>query len=267
MRFDILTLFPAMFSGPFTESILKRAQQAGLLEIALHDIRAYATDKHKSTDDYPFGGGAGMVMKPEVLYQALVDVLGVEAAMQGEASALVPLPDVRPPVLLMSPAGEPFSQRMAEELAQEPRIVLICGHYEGIDERVRECCVDREVSIGDYVLTGGELAAMVIVDAVARLQPGVLAAASTDEESHSDSLLEYPHYTRPAIWRGQAIPAVLTSGHHANVSRWRHEQRLLRTLQRRPDLLQKAVLSERDREYLRRHGWGTSTAMNDSDAS
>ncbi len=266
MRFDILTLFPGMFAGPFGESILKRAQQAGLLEIALHDIRTYATDRHKSTDDYPFGGGAGMVMKPVVLYQALADVLGFGPAAQA-SETLELLPEERPHVLLMSPAGEPFTQRMAEELAQQPRIILICGHYEGIDERIRECCVDREVSIGDYVLTGGELAAMVIVDAVARLQPGVLAAASTEEESHSDYLLEYPQYTRPATWRGQPIPAILTSGHHANVARWRHEQRLLRTLQRRPDLLQKAVLSPRDREYLRRHGWGTSPAPDDSAAS
>lgn len=267
MRFDILTLFPPMFTGPFTESILKRAQQAGLLEIALHDIRAYATDRHKSTDDYPFGGGAGMVMKPEVLYQALSDVLGIGAVAQSEPEALIEFPAERPPVLLMSPAGEPFTQQMAEELAQLPRLVLVCGHYEGIDERVRECCIDREVSIGDYVLTGGELAAMVIVDAVARLQPGVLAAASTEEESHSGHLLEYPHYTRPAMWRGRAIPEVLTSGHHANVAKWRHEQRLLRTLERRPDLLQRAVLSKRDREYLRRHGWGTLPSENENNAS
>lgn len=267
IRFDILTLFPAMFSGPLTESILKRAQEAGKLEVALHDIRAYAVDRHKSTDDYPFGGGAGMVMKPEVLYQALADVLGYGPAAQVETEQVL-APDAatpalltesaqRPLVLLMSPAGEVFTQRMAEELAQQPRLVLVCGHYEGIDERLRECCIDREVSIGDYVLTGGELAAMVIVDAVARLQPGVLAAASTAEESHSDHLLEYPQYTRPATWRGRAIPDVLLSGHHANVARWRHEQRLLRTLQRRPDLLGKAALSPRDREYLRRHGWGT----------
>ena len=259
MRFDILTLFPAMFTGPFTESILKRAQQAGLLEIALHDIRAYATDRHKSADDYPFGGGAGMVMKPEVLYLALADVLGYSAVAQAAPETLIPPPADHPPVILLSPAGEVFSQRMAEDLAQHPRLVLVCGHYEGIDERVRECCVDREVSIGDYVLTGGELAAMVIVDAVARLQPGVLAAASTAEESHSDYLLEYPHYTRPARWRGRPTPEVLLSGHHANVARWRHEQRLLRTLQRRPDLLQKAQLSARDCEYLRQHGWSTST--------
>jgi tRNA (guanine37-N1)-methyltransferase len=260
MRFDILTLFPAMFTGPLTESILKRAQQSGHLEVVLHDIRHYARDRHKSADDYPFGGGAGMVMKPEVIYQALAEVLGYAEQAQADPETLIAPPSDHPPVISMSPAGERFSQRIAEELAQYPRLVLVCGHYEGIDERVRECCIDRELSIGDYVLTGGELAAMVIVDAVARLQPGVLAAASTAEESHSDSLLEYPHYTRPAVWRGQSIPEVLVSGHHANVARWRHEQRLLRTLQRRPELLRQAQLSARDREYLQRHGWSTSTA-------
>jgi tRNA (guanine37-N1)-methyltransferase len=260
MRFDILTIFPQMFTGPFTESILKRAQQAGLIQIALHDIRAYATDRHKSTDDYPFGGGAGMVMKPDVLYRALADVLGVLDQADATPESLIPLPEDRPPVLLMTPAGEPFTQRVAEELARHDRLVLLCGHYEGIDERVRECCVDREISIGDYVLTGGELAAIVVVDAVARLRPGVLAAESIAEESHSDSLLEYPHYTRPAEWRGRPVPPVLLSGHHANIDRWRREQRLLRTLERRPELLRLAQLSRRDREFLHAHGW------NDSDA-
>jgi tRNA (guanine37-N1)-methyltransferase len=260
MRFDILTLFPAMFTGPLTESILKRAQQAGHLDVVLHDIRHYASDRHKSADDYPFGGGAGMVMKPEVIYQALAEVLGYGEQARAEPETLIPPPPGHPPVIAMSPAGERFSQRIAEELAHQPRLVLVCGHYEGIDERVRECCIDRELSIGDYVLTGGELAAMVVVDAVARLQPGVLAAASTAEESHSDSLLEYPHYTRPAVWRGRSIPEVLVSGHHANVARWRHEQRLLRTLQRRPDLLRTAQLSPRDQEYLRQHGWSTSAS-------
>jgi len=258
MRFDILTLFPAMFTGPLTESILKRAQQAGLLEVVLHDIRAYAIDRHKSVDDYPFGGGAGMVMKPEVVYQALAEVLGYGAEAAAQPDNIIPLPADHAPVILLSPAGEVFTHRIAEELAQEQRIILVCGHYEGIDERVREQCIDRELSIGDYVLTGGELAAMVVVDAVARLQPGVLAASSTEEESHSNFLLEYPHYTRPAQWRGHAIPDVLTSGHHANVTRWRHEQRLLRTLQRRPELLKHAVLSEHDRAYLQAHGWSGS---------
>jgi tRNA (guanine37-N1)-methyltransferase len=255
MHFDILTLFPAMFTGPLTESILKRAQQAGLIDITLRDMRPYAVDRHKSADDYPFGGGAGMVFKPEVVYLAIMDALGLLAAAQAQSDTLLPLPPDRPPVILMSPAGEVFTQRVAEELAQHPRLILVCGHYEGIDERVRFACVDRELSIGDYVLTGGELAAMVIVDAVARLVPRVLAASSTVEESHSDDLLEYPHYTRPAQWRGEPIPDVLVSGHHANVERWRHEQRLLRTLQRRPDLLRRAALSPLDRAFLQQHGW------------
>ncbi len=255
MRFDILTLFPNMFTGPLTESILKRAQQAGLLEVVLRDMRAYAADRHKSADDYPFGGGAGMVMKPEVVYLAIADTLGFLHEALAHPDVLIRPPDPHPPVILLSPAGEPFGQQMAEQLAREPRLVLICGHYEGVDERVRECCIDREVSIGDYVLTGGELAAMVLVDAVSRLQPGVLAEESTAEESHSDGLLEYPHYTRPAVWREQAVPPILLSGHHAKVAAWRHEQRLLRTLQRRPDLLRKAHLSEYDREFLRAHGW------------
>lgn len=255
MRFDILTLFPGMFHGPLTESILKRAQEAGKLEIVLHDIRAYAEDRHRSADDYPFGGGAGMVMKPEVLYQAIAGVLGYGEQAVAQRDTIVQPPAEHPPVLLMSPAGEPFSQRIAEQLAAEPRLLLVCGHYEGVDERVRECCIDREISIGDYVLTGGELAAMVIVDTVARLQPGVLAAASTAEESHSDSLLEYPHYTRPATWRERDVPPVLIGGHHANVARWRREQRLLRTLRRRPELLEHAELSDSERALLREHGW------------
>ncbi len=196
-----------------------------------------------------------MVFKPEVVYLAIMDALGVLDAAQAQPDTLVPLPPDRPPVILMSPAGEVFTQRVAEELAQHPRLILVCGHYEGIDERVRAACIDRELSIGDYVLTGGELAAMVIVDAVARLVPRVLAASSTVEESHSNNLLEYPHYTRPAHWRGEPIPDVLVSGHHGNVERWRHEQRLLRTLQRRPDLLRRATLSARDRLFLQQHGW------------
>ncbi len=250
--FDILTIFPDMFQGPLTESILKRAQQAGLVDIHLHNIRDYATDRHKSVDDYPYGGGAGMVFRADVLYEALGNVIA-------PASPDRHAPDVddivRPPVIYMSPDGEVFDQRIAHELAQHPRLVLVCGHYEGVDERVRERCFDREISIGDYVLTGGELAAMVVVDAVARLRPGVLAEDSATEESHSDFLLEYPHYTRPANWQGHAIPDVLVSGHHANVARWRHEQRLLRTLRRRPDLLPKASLTVRDRAFLAEHGW------------
>lgn len=251
MHFDILTIFPDMFA-PLQMSILGRAQAAGLLSVRLHDIRAYATDRHHSVDDAPFGGGAGMVFKPEVTWRALADVLHIEV---GEPDQPPVLPPDHPPIIYMSPTGEVLTQRLAMGLAQNPRLILVCGHYEGIDERLREHVVDREISIGDYVLTGGEMPAMVLVDAVARLQPGVLADESPLEESHSDGLLEYPHYTRPASWRGIAIPPILVSGHHANVARWRHEQRLLRTLRYRPDLLLQAQLTAKDREFLRAQGW------------
>lgn len=241
MRFDIATLFPAMFSGPLTESILKRAQHAGHIAVELHDIRAYATDKHRTTDDYPYGGGAGMVMKPDPLAACI-------RAIQEQAA-------VAQPVVLLSPDGQLFTQRVAEELATLPGLTLVCGHYEGVDERVRELLVDRELSVGDYVLTGGELAAMIVVDAVARLVPGVLDAASIVEESHGDHLLEYPHYTRPAEWEGLAVPDVLRSGHHGEVARWRRQQRLERTLRRRPDLLAQAALSAADQAFLQGLGW------------
>ena len=252
IQFDILTLFPSMFQGPLTESILKRAQDAGLLRIVLHDIRAYATDRHKSVDAYPFGGGAGMVLRADVVYAALADVL---APAPPEVPTGPNTPAGRPPVIYLSPDGELFTQQIAQKLAVQPRLVLVCGHYEGIDERVRTCCFDREISIGDYVLTGGELPAMVLVDAIARLHPGVLAPDSTAEESHSDGLLEYPHYTRPAHWHDEPVPDVLISGHHGRVAAWRHEQRLRRTLERRPDLLKHATLAEKDREFLRSLGW------------
>jgi tRNA (guanine37-N1)-methyltransferase len=243
VRFDILTLFPAMFTGPLTESILKRAQQAGHLEVGLHNIRDWATDRHRTADDAPYGGGAGMVMKAEPLAASI-------RAVVGEAPA---------PVILLTPDGELFTQAIAQGLAQEPRIVLVCGHYEGLDERVRERLVTRELSIGDYVLTGGELAAMVVVDAVARLVPGVIDAESTAEESHGDGLLEYPHYTRPAVWEGLAIPPVLTSGHHGEVAKWRRKERLRRTLARRPDMIASAhragKLTGADLLYLAELGW------------
>jgi tRNA (guanine37-N1)-methyltransferase len=242
MRFDILTIFPEMFTGPLTESIIKRAVQAGQLRIGLHHIREYATDKHHTTDDTPYGGGAGMVMKAEPLAAAIRAVLIAEEAQ-------------RQCVILMNPAGQPFTQRVAEELAGYDRLILVCGRYEGVDERIRETLVDRELSIGDYVLTGGELAAMVVLDAVARLVPGVIDEQSTAEESHGEGLLEYPHYTRPAEWEGHAIPAVLLSGHHGQVAQWRRRQRLQRTLERRPDLLANAVLTPEDRTYLRSLGW------------
>jgi tRNA (guanine37-N1)-methyltransferase len=270
MRFDIATLFPQMFTGPLTESILKRAQQARLITVALHDIRDYATDKHRTTDDYPYGGGAGMVMKPDPLAACIRAIkeqeLGVEgnlvqpdedmpASQGGEADAQRATRNAQRPVILLSPDGEVFTQQIAQELARYDGLILVCGHYEGVDERVRERLIDRELSIGDYVLTGGELAAMVVVDAVARLVPGVLDAASTVEESHGDHLLEYPHYTRPAEWEGLVVPAVLRSGHHGEVARWRRRQRLARTLARRPDLLQQAELSAEDRALLQELGW------------
>lgn len=251
MIFDILTLFPGMFAGPLTESILKRAGQAGLIDVRLHNIRDWASDRHRTADDAPYGGGAGMVLKAEPLAAAIRAVLADAAA-----GAAGPAP---PPVLLLTPDGEVFTQTLAQELAGAPRLVLVCGHYEGIDERVREALITREVSIGDYVLTGGELAAMVVVDAVARLVPGVIDAESITEESHSDGLLEYPHYTRPASWEGRPVPPVLLSGHHGEVAKWRRRERLRRTLARRPDLLAGAYADGRltavDLAYLAELGW------------
>ena len=232
MRIDIFTLFPGMFQGPFTESILKRAQERGLLELALHNIRDATTDKHHVVDDYPYGGGVGMVMKPEPIFAA------VEAVYQGG------------PIILLTPQGRLFNQQIARELAQEPRLTLLCGHYEGVDERVCQHLVTDELSIGDYVLTGGELAAMVVVDAVARLIPGVLSEGSPDEESHSTPLLEYPHYTRPAEFRGWRVPDILLSGHHEQIARWRRKQALKRTRQRRPDLFARLDLSSKQDQKL-----------------
>src|SRR5712691_5808812 len=208
MHIDIFTLFPGMFQGPMSESILKRAQDKKLFELALHNIRDATTDRHHIVDDYPYGGGAGMVMKPDPLFAS------VEAVHQDG------------PIILLTPQGRLFNQSIARTLAQEPRLTLICGHYEGVDERVIQHLVTDEISIGDYVLTGGELAAMVIVDAVVRLLPGVLAEDSPLEESHSNNLLEYPHYTRPPEFRGWGIPEVLLSGHHANITRWRRKEAL-----------------------------------------
>lgn len=241
MRVDILTLFPGMFAGPFSESIMKRALERGLASLHLHDIRTYTTDKHHVVDDYPYGGGAGMVMKPEPVWRALQDVL-----------AMAPEPADHPtPVLLMTPQGEPFTQAIARELAAEPRLVILCGHYEGVDERIRQHMVTREISIGDYVLTGGELPAMVIAETVIRLQPGVMGSAdSAEEESFSAGLLEYPHYTRPPEFMGWPVPPILLSGHHAEVAKWRRRQSLLRTALRRPDLLAAVVMTKAERRWL-----------------
>jgi len=228
-----------MFLGPLQESILKRAQQRGLLTIVLHQIRDYAFDRHLMTDDAPYGGGDGMVMKPEPIFRAVRSLI----------PSTVKERDV--PVILMTPQGQRFDQAAAQALAQHPRLLFICGHYEGIDERVRQHLVTHEFSIGDYVLTGGELAAMVIVDAVARMIPGVLGASeAAAHDSYASGLLEGPHYTRPADFEGMAVPDVLLSGHHARIRRWRRECALRRTWERRPDLLAQAPLTDEGRAFL-----------------
>ncbi len=237
MKFDILTLFPAMFDGPFAESIIKRAVEDGLIEIRLHNIRDYAFDRHKTADDYPYGGGAGMVMKPEPLAACIEKVKEERPAAR---------------VILTTPQGRPFNHALAEELAREDELLIICGRYEGVDERVRELSVDDEISLGDFVLTGGEIAAMVLVDAVSRLIPGVLGCGdSATGDSFSDGLLEYPQYTRPAEYRGLAVPEVLLSGNHQEIANWRRRMALQRTWERRPDLLAAARLTDADRKYLR----------------
>jgi tRNA (guanine37-N1)-methyltransferase len=244
MHVDILTLFPEMFRGPLNESILKRAQESGRLSVALHNIRDYAADKHHITDDAPYGGGGGMVMKPEPIFRAVESILGIAAASDCA-------PDI--PIVLLTPQGRRFTQEVARQLARHQRMVLICGRYEGVDERVRAHLANDELSIGDYVLTGGEIPAMVVVDAVTRLLPGVLGdPGATLEDSHAEGLLEYPHYTRPADFRGWQVPEMLLSGHHARIAQWRREQALRRTWERRPDLLERAELSEADRAFLRK---------------
>jgi tRNA (guanine37-N1)-methyltransferase len=245
MRFDILTLFPSLFSGAFEESIVKRAVESDLVTIAVHNIRDYATDRHRLTDDEPYGGGGGMVMKAEPIFRAVEAVLGEELPAAGS--------DDPTQIILMSPAGRLFNQAIAAVLAGRERLVLICGRYEGVDERVREHLATDEISVGDYVLSGGEIPAMVIVEAVTRLLPGALGdPLATVRDSHASGLLEHPHYTRPAVFRGWAVPEVLLSGNHAEVARWRRQQSLLRTYQRRPDLLAQADLSAEDRESLQR---------------
>jgi len=239
MRIDILTLFPPMFEGPFGFGIFQRAIDNGLVEINLINIRDYTHDKHHTADDYPYGGGAGMVLKPGPVFEA------VEAIKTAVSEA--------PPVILLSPQGRLFSHEIAEELAMKPHLVFICGHYEGIDERVAERLATDEISIGDYVLTGGEVPAMVVIDAVLRLVPGVLGSeASPAEDSHAAGLLEYPQYTRPADFRGWKVPEVLLSGNHARIARFRREQIIRRTLERRPELLERADLGRDDKQLVER---------------
>lgn len=247
MRIDIMTLFPGMFPGYLNESILKRAQEIGQLDVRLHNIRDYASGKHRVTDEPPYGGGGGMVLKIEPLYAALEHILEKSAAGSGTLDA----GNQPTPVILLTPQGRPFSQKIAQELSAHHRLVLVCGRYEGFDERVRQHLVTDEISIGDYVLTGGELAAMVLVDAVTRLLPGTLGAEGAAEtDSHATGLLEGPHYTRPAVFKGWQVPEVLRSGHDANIRQWRRQQALRRTWQRRPELLLTADLDEADKWFL-----------------
>ncbi len=295
LRVDILTLFPEMCTGVLGSSILKRGMQAGYLGVRLHQIRDYTHDRHHTVDDYPYGGGAGMVMKAPPLFEAVAAVQALPPSPPGlylwhtdSDPEILVAPTTNPdqptksentqyaisdtptdsqpvtqhstlntqhstlntPVILMSPAGRVFTQAIAAELAALPRLILVCGHYEGVDERVREHLITEELSVGDYVLTGGELAALVIVDAVARLIPGVLAEGSAADESHSAGLLEYPQYTRPATYRGWDVPPILVSGHHARVAAWRQREALRRTLAGRPDLLAERNLSKQERAWL-----------------
>ncbi len=240
MRIDILTLFPNMFSGPFAESIVRRAMDRNVISMTIHNLRDWGLGKHRVVDDYPFGGGTGMVMKPEPIFEA-IEAIRAESA---HSSA---------PVILLTPQGRVFNQKIAGEMAALDRVILICGHYEGIDERVREHLATDEISIGDYVLTGGELAAMVVVDAVVRQLPGVLGSEeSAKDDSYTSGLLEYPQYTRPQTYRGWEVPQVLLSGNHAQIATWRREQSILRTLSRRPELLGKADLSPEERGLISR---------------
>lgn len=237
MRFDAFTIFPEVMRAYVEASVLGKAQSSNLLEVHLHDLRDYTQDRHRTTDDEPYGGGGGMVMKPEPIFTAVEQVLGNQ--LEGTA------------VILLTPQGRVFDQAIAYELAERPRVALICGRYEGVDERVREHLATDEVSIGDYVLTGGELPALVVIDAVARLLPGVLGDEQAPrKDSHTHGLLEHPHYTRPAEYRGWEVPEVLRSGDHGRISEWRRRESLRRTLQRRPDLLAEVELSPEERGWL-----------------
>ncbi|MDI9520044.1 MAG: tRNA (guanosine(37)-N1)-methyltransferase TrmD [Bacillota bacterium] len=237
MKIDILTIFPQMFSA-LDHSIIARAREAGIIDLKVTDIRDYSESKYKNTDDYPYGGGAGMLMTAQPIADAI------------KAVAPDPYDGLR---ICLSPRGIPFTQQMAEKLAKQENLLLLCGHYEGVDERVIKRYIDLEISIGDYVLTGGELPAMVVLDCVARLKEGVLGGSdSAEEESFSDDfLLEYPHYTRPREFEGLSVPDVLLNGNHAEINKWRREQRLIITAQRRPDLLKKARLSDKEKEWLK----------------
>ena len=239
IRFDVLTLFPQMFEATLGDSIIGRAREKGIVEINCIDIRDFTTNKHRKVDDYPYSGGGGMLMQAQPVYDAYMSVV--------ENLSYKPL------TVYMSPQGRVFNQAEAVEMSRNEHIVIICGHYEGLDQRVIDEIVDMELSIGDFVLTGGELPAMAVIDAVSRLIPGVLATeGSYENESHFNGLLEYPQYTRPPVWHGREIPEVLISGHHANIEKWKHEQSLINTFKKRPDLLEKAELTKTDMEFLQK---------------
>jgi tRNA (guanine37-N1)-methyltransferase len=242
MQFEVFTLLPDIFPPYLESSILQRARQRGLIDVRIHNIRDYTHDKHHTTDDTPYGGGGGMVMKPEPVFEAVESVLEI-VSDQAQPAPI--------PVILLTPQGRVFTQRVAEEFSRHERIALLCGRYEGVDERIREHLVTDEISIGDYVLTGGELPALLIIDAVSRLIPGVLGdPTGAEDDSHSMGLLEYPHYTKPSEFRGWKVPEVLLSGDHGKIEKWRREQALQRTLKKRPDMIEKAELSEKDRKFL-----------------
>ncbi|MCT8139802.1 tRNA (guanosine(37)-N1)-methyltransferase TrmD [Anaerobacillus sp. CMMVII] len=238
MRYDVLTLFPEMFTGVLGNSILKKAEEKNLVSYNVVDFRQYSEDKHNRVDDYPYGGGGGMVLTPQPIFDAIEDLTKESTSNQRR-------------IILLCPQGERYTQKKAEEFAQAEQLIFICGHYEGYDERIRQHLVTDEVSIGDYVLTGGELGAMVIIDSVTRLLTGVLGnETSAVTDSFSTGLLEYPHYTRPVDFRGLKVPEVLLSGHHKNIEEWRHQEAIKRTLERRPDLLEGRKLSKREKEWL-----------------
>ena len=245
MEFEVFTLLPEVFPAYLDTSILKRARERGLIHVNVHNIRDYTHDRHNTTDDQPYGGGGGMVMKPEPVFEAIETVLGLASPLS------TPEPESNIPIILLTPQGRVFNQSIAKELSQHKKIALLCGRYEGIDERIRENLVTDQISIGDYVLTGGELPALILIDAVSRLLPNVLGdPTGAEDDSHAMGLLEYPHYTRPPEFRGSKVPDVLLSGDHKKIDKWRREQALLRTLQKRPDMLETAELTKEDKKFL-----------------
>jgi tRNA (guanine37-N1)-methyltransferase len=249
MQFDVFTILPEVFPTYLDTSILKKARERGLIDVRVHNIRDYTHDRHHTTDDTPYGGGGGMVMKPEPIFEAVESVLGIASPQTHLKSSADSHQGI--PVILLTPQGRVFTQSAAAELSQHQRIALLCGRYEGIDERIRQHLVTDEISVGDYVLTGGELPAMVLIDAVSRLIPGVLGdPTGAADDSHAMGLLEYPHYTKPPEFRGWKVPEILLSGDHGKIEKWRHEQALTRTFHRRPDMIEKAELSKRDLEFI-----------------